>query len=314
MKKIFLVGSPFCGSTVVGNILNSHPDIFHAGEVDRLRIFSRYHGVDAYLNVDGCALCGLHHGLECPVWDNLPEAPRTPEETVAVYETLAARGGKRVCVDGSKNVDWLVSLHDHGLQDACAVMLSRNPFAFARSHHKAVGDPYWRGIEIWRNIYNHCLRALIHRGIPFIAMSHSRMLEGPEGFFSMVLKFAGLPGAVDCHRYFEVEAHAVGGNVGAFLPYSQFDKAKYFEREMLQNRPADEEELAEKSLLPASPFGRSDSAWMEALSLEDIDAGLSIPGVGDVMSLLGYSPTALVAAKIEWDLAKQGGGWPQPRG
>ncbi len=187
-------------------------------------------------------------------------------------------------------------------------MLSRNPFAFARSHHKAVFDPYWRGVEIWRNIYNHCLRALLHRAIPFIVISHSMMLENPDEFFSMILKFAGLRGGVDCHRYFEVEAHAVGGNVGAFLSYSQFNKAKYFEREVLQNRPADEEELAEKSMQSASPFERSDSAWMEALSLADIDAGLSIPGVADVMSLLGYSPAALVAAKIEWDLAKQKAG------
>jgi len=304
MKKIFLIGSPFCGSTVVGNILNSHKDILHAGEVDRLRLFSRYQGNDAYLTVDGCALCDLHHGLHCPIWDDLPNALQTPQEAVAVYEELTARAGKPVVVDSSKNVDWLGYLHDYGLQDAVAVVLSRNPFAFARSHHKAVHAPYWCGVEAWRNIYNHALRALIHRGIPFIALQHSAMLETQAEFFSKILKFAELEGELDYNRYFEVEAHAIGGNVGAFIHYTQFNKAKYFERELRQNRPADEEELAEKGLLPASPCERKDTAWLDCLTEADIDAGLSIPGVIDVMTLLGYTPASLVSMKIHWDQAQ----------
>lgn len=48
MRSIFIVGSPFCGSTIIGNTLNSHPQIFHAGEVDRLSLFARYHGADAH--------------------------------------------------------------------------------------------------------------------------------------------------------------------------------------------------------------------------------------------------------------------------
>jgi hypothetical protein len=305
MKKIFLVGTPFCGSTIIGNILNSHPEIFHAGEVDRLRIFSRYSGADANLNVDGCVLCGLHHGTKCPVWDDLPDAPQTLDDAVTVYETLVARGNKQVIVDSSKNVDWLADLHAHGLQDACAVVLSRNPFAFARSHHKAVHDPYWRGIEIWRNIYNHCLRVLIHRGIPFIAIQHSQMLDGPDEFFSRILKFVSLDGPVSCNHYFETEAHAVGGNVGPFIPYKAFDEVKYLEREAHQNRQVGDDEMAEKSMLPTSPFERSDSDWLDALSLAEMDACLSIPGVTDVMSLLGYSPASLVSMKNEWDAVKQ---------
>jgi hypothetical protein len=165
--------------------------------------------------------------------------------------------------------------------------------------------PYWSGVESWRNIYNHALRALIHRGIPFIALQHSAMLENQAEFFAKILKFAGLDEGLDFRHYTRAEAHPIGGNVGAFVHYSQFNQAKYFERERRQNRRADADELAEKMLQPAAPHERRDSAWLEELSEADIDAGLSIPGVTDIMTMLGYTPASLVAMKIHWDLAPQ---------
>ncbi|MGE4482512.1 sulfotransferase [Acidocella sp.] len=303
MQNLFIVGSPFCGSTIIGNTLNAHPHIFHAGEVDRLRLFSRYHGADACLSLDSCALCGLNEHAHCPVWDDLPAPPTTGGETVSVYRQLMARGGKPVVLDSSKNADWLAYLHDNGLRGASAILLSRNPLAFARSHQAATDAPIWAGVEAWRNIYNHALRVLIHRQIPFIALRHADLIEAPDDFYAKILRFAGLEGQVDRDNYFKFETHALGGNVGAFVRYRQFDGKRYEEREMRDNRTMVPHEIEYKRSRQKKSGPWRDSAWMSEIPDAEMAAAFSIPGVSEVMSLLGYSAHDMITAKQKWQLA-----------
>lgn len=307
MRSIFIVGSSFCGSTIIGNTLNSHPQIFHAGEVDRLSLFRRYQGADETYLLDSCGLCGLNEPAHCPVWGELPPAPATPEEAVDVYRQLMSRSGKEVVLDGSKNVDWLTHLHDHGLKNTSAILLSRNPLAFAKSHGDATGAPVWQGVEIWRNIYNHTLRALMKRQIPFIALRHADLLKDPAWFYDRILKFAGLGGAVERDAYFKFETHALGGNVGAFVRYQGFDAARYKAREAQGNRPLGAMEIEEKRARQKRGGAWQDSGWMEAIPDGEAGAALNLPGVADIMSLLGYSAYGLFMAKQKWRLTQSPG-------
>ena len=156
-----------------------------------------------------------------------------------------ARGGNEVALDGSKNVDWLAYLHDHGLRNTGAILLSRNPLAFAKSHHDATGAPVWQGVEIWRNIYNHTLRSLITRQIPFISMRHADLTSNPQGFYARLLEFMGLDGMVDVEQYFQFPVHALGGNVGAFVRYRDFNAQRYEAREAQNKRPLGVMEIEE---------------------------------------------------------------------
>lgn len=301
LRSVFIVGSSFCGSTVIGNVLNSHPQIFHAGEADRLSLFGRYQGVDAAYLLDSCALCGLEEHKHCPVWGNLPAAPATPQEAVALYGALMARAGKDMALDGSKNVDWLAYLHDHGLRNTKAILLSRNPLAFAKSHQDATGAPIWQGVETWRNIYSHTLRALIARQIPFIAMRHADLAANPDGFYGRILEFAGVEGAVDRDHYFNFETHALGGNVSAFLRYKGFDAGRYEARETREGRALGPTEIEEKQARQKRGTWQ-DTLWMETIPDGEAGAALNMPGMSDIMSLLGYSAYDLFMAKQKWRL------------
>lgn len=302
MKNIFIVGSSFCGSTIIGNILNSHHKIFHAGEVDRLSLFQRYHGADANYMLGSCALCGLEEHMHCPVWEDLPPAPTKPQETVSSYRQIVARGGKEVVIDGSKNADWLAYLHDNGLGNTGAILLSRNPLAFARSHQDATGAPIWAGVEVWRNIYNHTLRVLLHRQIPFIALRHADLAANQDSFYAKILEFAGLDGQVDRENYFKFETHALGGNVGAFVRYKSFDAKRYEAREVRENRPLGPTEIEYKQLKQKHAGAWQDTAWITDIPDDEAGAALNIPGVTEIMSLLGYSAYELFAARQKWRL------------
>ncbi len=302
MKYFFIVGSPFCGSTAVGNILNTSSQIFHAGEVDRLDLFGQYTGENANLTVHGCALCGLgHQGGSCPVWHDFPSRPSSPAEKVRLYEEMVARAGRPVVLDSSKNADWMTMLWAAGLPVGGAIVLSRNPFAFARSHFKATGAPVWQGVEIWRNIYNHCLRAILHRGIPFMALRHEEIYTNTEGYFSRMLNFMGVTGGVDYAEFFRYPCHSLGGNWGAYVHYAGFDAAAFLHREAAEGRYADPQEMVVKLGRPASPKQRDDDGWMDHITAEEISAGISIPGVVDVMSLLGYDASAIAIRKAARD-------------
>lgn len=303
MRFVFILGSPFCGSTAVGNMLNSHKQIFHAGEVDRLGIFSRYHTHDTYLTVNGCSLCSLQKPIHnCPVWSDYPKsALDTNKKIVEVYRDLTKKSKKNVILDSSKNADWLTTLWEGGLPYCFSIILSRNPFAFAYSHFRATGLPFWQGIEAWRNIYDHCLRVVLSRGIPLLSLKHADLLEDPNVFFSKILSFLQLSGGVDYNNFFQYPCHALGGNVGSFLSYPNFNFSEYLNKETKENRNPTSEELSEKSNQPASPTKRADNAWLRHLSIDDISAGLSLPGVVDTMTLLGYNPTSLIQEKIKWD-------------
>ncbi|WP_298224356.1 sulfotransferase [Acidocella sp.] len=304
MRSIFIVGSSFCGSTIIGNTLNSHSQVFHAGEVDRLSLFRRYHGADETYLLNSCGLCGLDDKAHCPVWDDLPPPPATPQEAVSLYRTLMARGGKEVALDGSKNVDWLAYLHDHGLRNAGAILLSRNPLAFAKSHRDATGAPVWQGVEIWRNIYNHTLRSLITRQIPFISMRHADLTSNPQGFYARLLEFMGLDGMVDVEQYFQFPVHALGGNVGAFVRYRDFNAQRYEAREAQNKRPLGVMEIEEKQARQKRGGTWRDTAWMQSIPDAEAGAALNLPGVADTMSLLGYSAYELFMAKQKWRLTQ----------
>ncbi|OAZ69591.1 hypothetical protein SRCM100623_02307 [Acetobacter pasteurianus] len=302
MQFVFVIGAPFCGSTAVGNMLNTHPNIFHAGEVDRLKIFARYRDHDQHLTVNGCNLCESHHPRHnCPIWSDYPHIDtHNVHELVRAYKMLTSKSNKNVILDTSKNADWLAWLWQNGLQPCSAIVLSRNPFAFAYSHFKATGQPIWQGIEVWRNIYNHCLRVVLNRGIPLISVKHSDLLENPKHFFDSILMYLHLNGSIDYNNFSKYPCHALGGNVGAFVSYPEFQSEVYIKKEIQEKRFPTEEEISSKSSMSANPMKRTDHQWLKHIPCDEISAAISIPGMVDTMTLLGYDPILIYQQKIEW--------------
>jgi hypothetical protein len=101
-KFVFVLGVPHCGSTLLGMMLNSHPDIACVGE---MVLTGR-----AIANQRPCS-CGQQ--IEsCSFWQALLPIlkPRDTNDyrryTVAMYEQIRTSLGKRVLVDLSKAFAW----------------------------------------------------------------------------------------------------------------------------------------------------------------------------------------------------------------
>src|SRR5258708_17372132 len=63
-QAVFLIGTYFSGSTLLGNCLNAHPSIFFAGEIDRLEAFRREPDW-THQRERGCRLCSTQAEAIC---------------------------------------------------------------------------------------------------------------------------------------------------------------------------------------------------------------------------------------------------------
>ena len=107
--NVFILGTPFCGSTLLTNCLNSHKELFTAGELNRLPAFKQFAHVkinDPHIYTDYCFLCHQRQ-QECPVW-----TPSFVKEfcaggiSTSLHDMLAHKTGKRGIVDSSKDPGW----------------------------------------------------------------------------------------------------------------------------------------------------------------------------------------------------------------
>src|ERR1051326_2340900 len=99
-RNIFILGTAYCGSTLLGNALNAHSSVAFAGEISRLPAF----GIGAPRET--CPLCYTRE-VECPIWTPkfLEEMARQGAgKSLDVYRKAIQ---KPVIVDGSKHVAWL---------------------------------------------------------------------------------------------------------------------------------------------------------------------------------------------------------------
>jgi hypothetical protein len=67
---VFILGTPYCGSTLVGNALNAHPETTFVGEVNRLRFYKQFEGERFREGqyVSECAICGSREPYNCSLW------------------------------------------------------------------------------------------------------------------------------------------------------------------------------------------------------------------------------------------------------
>lgn len=52
--------------------------------------------------------------------------------------------------------------------------------------------------------------------------------------------------------------------------------------------------------MSANPMKRTDHQWLKHIPCDEISAAISIPGMVDTMTLLGYDPILIYQQKIEW--------------
>ena len=272
----YIIGPPYSGSTLLGNALNGHPQVFHSGEVSRLPAF----GVGP--PATECMLCRVLDRA-CPVWDHgLVDriAAGPPAASVGLIREVT---GAPTIVDSSKHVEWLRRVMRRSDDSDVRVILTlRRPYAFAASVRRTDGMPPWQAANMWRDTVYDALRELGRQGIPFMIVRYEEFASLPERSLRRICSFLGLEFDTRCLRFWEVASHALGGNPHAYVWYPDYVERVSFESEFAADRATAEDFSARRF------GGWADVRWRSELSADDMREVRSTPLLADLVELVGY--------------------------
>ncbi len=273
---VFILGSAYSGSTLLGNALNGHSAIRHLGELSRLPEF----GVGDI--TDHCVLCATA-GQECPVW--------TPELLAAVqaagpgdaHRVLRDRlGGPQILVDGSKRITWFEQCIDGAgsLVSPFALVSVRHPFAFADSCRRRIGlEPHYAARE-WRHEMHTTMGTLVATGIPFLVVRYEDLARDPAWMLGRVADSLGLMPEPGLTEFWKHDCHPIGGNAGAHMWFESFRDSASFEND-------EDREVANSYV--GRPFGGwVDDKWTTNLDEAARAAIVAYPGLVETAAVFGY--------------------------
>lgn len=158
-KLIFILGTAFSGSTLLGQILSNRPNATFVGELYDVNQGWRK------------AQCSCPQGLDCEFWNGVQF-----DETI--YQQLLRRN-KGLLVDASKYPHWILR-HAEAMDESKVVVLFKHPenFLFGCYKRKQLRD--WGGevdarwtiddrLALYVEWYRNALEALIPRRIHFLS-------------------------------------------------------------------------------------------------------------------------------------------------
>lgn len=300
MKHVFVVGTPFSGSTYLTTILNGHPDIMTIGELERLPRFKRYEHLVANepeIYDDACLLCRTV-ARSCPIWneETLAEIGKL-HNVFEIHRCVAHRWEKvfgrpiRVTVDSSKTPDWLryaartVSGADDGFrtiknEDVCAIVTTKSVFGFAESMIRRSGMLPILAAQSWCDVTTDALRVISSLSIPSIVIRYENLRSGSEMLIKRLCRFLGVSDDEETVRAMctltAAEHHAIGGNTFAYRDVLG-DISKIDLQSTWENLRADYRD--------GPPSSRR---WINGLDRETVALVASARGVHDLSQELGY--------------------------
>jgi hypothetical protein len=272
---LFVVGSPYSGSTLLANALNGHDLIANAGEVSAC--FAEFpFGVKTPF----CPLCGAA-AEPCPVWtpDFIAQVLHAgPSRALALFRQ---RVGSPVVVDSSKFPDWLaLAWNQGGAPSSVApvvpvptgvIVIARNPLAYHASNRRRTGASAWTSVKEWVHCYQTALEWLDEHETMRHLMTYESLAQQPEVALKRVVETFGLSWDEHMLHFWNKPMHALNGNAGAYMWYPGFAHRAEFERA---------EDVGAAAAYVERPFGGwVDDKWYGACTDADIDAMLTgVPG------------------------------------
>ena len=285
VHDVYVVGTTYSGSTLLGNALNGHPDVFHAGEISRLPAFGL--GPEAH----DCMLCRVQ-GRPCPVWNDDTRERVSAAGPVEAVPMLRDVTGSPVVIDSSKYVDWLRRATEgggRGLGRSIRVLLTlRNPFGFAASVHRTDGLAAWEAANIWRDTVYDAMRLLGRLALPFVVVRYEDFAFEPEPLLRRICDVLSLEWTPGVLEFWNRESHALGGNPHAYVWYPGYVNAVDYGSEFAADRS-----IAE-SFHSRQFGGWADDRWRSELSGSDLDQILQTPMLSAMADLAGYNLRALL--------------------
>ncbi|HEV8550888.1 MAG TPA: hypothetical protein VGQ57_17700 [Polyangiaceae bacterium] len=290
-RDVYILGTVFSGSTLVGNAFGIHPAAFFAGELAALPAYSKQYGVMHV--IDGCLMCQLL-GRECEVWtkDRKKRVMRVgPANCLA---ELRAETGRPVVVDGSKLMGWFRVVYGQGGIDperTRVIITSKDPFSFADSYMRRTQQQAWEAANVWRDTYADILRTMNSARLLYTHVSYAEFSMQPEGALRRLCQLTGLTYFPELLGFRSAEVCSIGGNPGANVQREGMVDALKKKTEWAKHMEPEHYEGYQRGI---EKTGWTDLKWTERLTVNDLGVIMQTPGLVDLASLLGYNLAALV--------------------
>ncbi|HEY7118944.1 MAG TPA: sulfotransferase [Tepidisphaeraceae bacterium] len=199
-RPVFIVGMPRSGTSLVEQILASHPEVFGAGE---LNLIPR-----TAMTMPASPLSEGDPYPQCLEGLTLREANRLAGAYLASVEALNADAVRvtdkmphnflslgliEVLFPGSRVIHCTRGAMDTCLSCYFTNFVRENEFKFDLAHLGAYYRDYRRLMEHWRNVVR----------IPIIELRYEDLVLDVEGQTRRLLDFVGLPFDARCLRYYE---------------------------------------------------------------------------------------------------------------
>lgn len=198
-----IVGVPYCGSTILGALLDLHPDLAATGEIDYLVRWTEHEGLSGPPECNRC-------GKACQVWtEEIRRMPWTWDLLAGDMQIVFPDAA--VLVHSCK----YPHLYDRMGGVDVALLLVRRPEACALSSHSHLGvDPadYYRSwLKRYREMWE-WTRIRSH-----LVLSYERLMESPiltvRSLWS-ALSLVAPPEPIDLPKPADLRDHQFAGNGG----------------------------------------------------------------------------------------------------
>ena len=213
-KINFILGTPFCGSSILAKTLSTGSNVFDCGEIDRIPgVGLNEHQYDGA----SCLKCE-NEGASCPVFsDHLLEEIKKKETPYEIYAEFSRLTNASSLIDGSKHAYWFKKMiSDQLVYDVARVLvLVRRPSSFIESmlnRRPDLESELWKISELWRDTYIDILRAVNTSGIPCLLMKHEMFIDNPSKTLEILSDYFGVLDVEVSKSYDFSNHHTLGGN------------------------------------------------------------------------------------------------------
>lgn len=277
MSDVFILGTAYSGSTLLGNCLSTHSKINYLGEINH--IINSAPRFKTSKDIEICIYCYMHNKV-CPVWTEATVElfkKCNPKDLFNIARNLFK---KEIIIDGSKHVFWFNHLRSIGYDTSkTKVLISvKNPFATVNSIVKKGVFPNWQAANIWRDTYVDIFRTLNSSDIPYYVVKYEDFSADLEKKLNRICSFLDIKFEKKMLDFYHQETHSLNGNIRASGGTIDTDTLKK------QGGFSDPSYLSQHG----QEF-KQEKAWLNQMKKVDLDITLKTPLLPDLAHFLGYN-------------------------
>ena len=198
-RPLLVVGMPRSGTSLVEQILASHPAVFGAGELTELGLLALATGADE------CAYPESVARLDAPALDRLADAYRARLDALApgaarvvdkMWQNFEYLGFASLLLPGARVIWCRRDPADLGLSNYLLHFFGEGvPFAYDLDHIGRYTREHERAMKPWQSVLD----------LPLLEVHYEALVAEPEAQIRRLVDFAGLPWHPGCLRFHETE-------------------------------------------------------------------------------------------------------------